>query len=67
MAQLQVQVSGVSSKENADQLKAAGEALPGVKLVNVNFEDGRVVITHGDGFDVESFKKAAAALGFSVA
>ena len=43
----------------------AGEALNGVKLINVNVNDGRVVITHEAGFDVETFKQVATNLGFS--
>ncbi|MFD1245215.1 heavy-metal-associated domain-containing protein [Paralysiella testudinis] len=65
MPQTLVNIGGISGKADADKLVGAGEALNGVKLVNVNFEDGRVVITHEAGFDVEAFKKAATDLGFS--
>jgi hypothetical protein len=36
-------------------------------MVNANFETGVVVITHGEGLDVDAVKKAIADAGFSVA
>lgn len=65
MPQTLIHIGGIGGKADADKLVDVGEALPGVKLVNVNFNDGRVVITHQEGFDVEVFKKAATDLGFS--
>lgn len=65
MPQTLVNIGGIGGKADADKLVDAGEALNGVKLVNVNFDDGRVVITHDADFDVEAFKKVATDLGFS--
>lgn len=65
MPQMLIQVAGMANKTDADRLVVTGEGVPGVKMVNANHEDGRVVITHGDGFDVEAFKAALNAAGFS--
>ena len=65
MPQTLINISGIGGKADAEKLVDAGEALNGVKLINVNINDGRVVITHEAGFDVETFKKLAADLGFS--
>lgn len=65
MPQMLIQVAGMASKTDADRLVAKGEAVAGVKMVNANHEDGCVVITHGEGFDVEAFKAALNAEGFS--
>ena len=65
MPQTLINIGGISGKADAEKLVNAGEALNGVKLINVNINDGRVVITHEAGFDVETFKKLAADLGFS--
>lgn len=66
MPQTLVTVGGIGGKADADKLVASGEALDGVKLMNVNTNDGRVVITHDTSFDVEAFKKLAIELGYTV-
>lgn len=65
MPQTLINVGGISDKADADKIVANGEALAGVKMVNVNVSDGRVVVTHDAGFNVETFKKAVTDLGFS--
>ena len=65
MPQTLINISGIGGKADAEKLVDAGEALNGVKLINVNVNDGRVVITHEAGFDVETFKQVATNLGFS--
>ncbi|MDO4693115.1 MAG: hypothetical protein Q4A62_00590 [Eikenella sp.] len=65
MPQMLIRVAGMANKTDADRLVVKGETVPGVKMVNANYEDGRVVITHGEGFDVEAFKAALNAEGFS--
>lgn len=66
MPQTLVKVSGIGGKSDADKIVGRGEALDGVKLVNVNVDDGRVVVTHEAGFDVGVFKSAITELGYSV-
>ena len=65
MPQMLIQVSGIQSKTDGDRLVAKGETVAGVRMVNANHEDGRVVITYGDGFDVSAFKAALVEEGFS--
>lgn len=65
MPQMLIQVAGMANKTDADRLVAKGETVAGVKMVNANHEDGRVVITHGEGFDVEALKAALNGEGFS--
>lgn len=49
----------VADKAAADALVAKTENLPGVKFVNVNIDNGTIVVTHGDDFDENAFKAAA--------
>ncbi|MBH5329176.1 hypothetical protein H9Q10_05780 [Eikenella sp. S3360] len=65
MPQMLIQVSGMQSKTDGDRLVAKGETVAGVRMVNANHDDGRVVITHGDGFDIAAFKAALAEEGFT--
>lgn len=65
MPQTLIQVSGMKDKADSDRLVEKGETVAGVKMVNANHEDGRVVVTHGDGFDEAAFKAAVSELGFS--
>ena len=65
MPQTLINVGGVSGKPDAEKIMAAGEALEGVRLVNVNINDGRVVVTHTADFDIETFKKTVTDLGYS--
>jgi hypothetical protein len=67
MPQMLIQVSGMNNKTDGDRLVLKGETVAGVRMVNANHDDGRVVITHGDGFDLEAFKAALSAEGFTVA
>ena len=67
MPQTLIQVSGMKHKTDGDRLVLKGETVAGVKMVNANHDDGRVVVTYGDGFDAEAFKAAISAEGFTVA
>ena len=50
-----------------DNNNDVGKADGLLRMVNANFETGVVVITHGEGLDVDAVKKAIADAGFSVA
>jgi hypothetical protein len=65
MPQLKLSVGGMSSKQDGDRLVEQTSGVAGVRFVNANHEEGYVVITHGDGFDVEAYKAAAKAAGFT--
>lgn len=65
MPQTLIQVSGIKDKPDAEKIVEAGEALDSVKLVNVNTDDGRVVVTHSPEFDLDAFKKVINDLGYS--
>ncbi|WP_346265211.1 MULTISPECIES: hypothetical protein [Eikenella] len=67
MPQTLIQVSGMKHKTDEDRLVLKGETVAGVRMVNANHDNGRVVITHGEGFDLETFKAAISAEGFTVA
>jgi copper chaperone CopZ len=64
MAQTRLVATGITSKADADKIAQAGEAVEGVRFVNVNHEDGGIVITHSDAFNADTFKSAIQALGF---
>lgn len=64
MAQTRLTASGVSSQGDVDKIVAAGEAVTGARFVNVKLDDGTVVITHSDDFNVEDFKAALQAAGY---
>ena len=64
MAQTRLVATGITSKADADKIAPAGEAVEGVRFVNVNHEDGGIVITHSDAFNADTFKSAIQALGF---
>lgn len=49
----------VTDKDAAEKLVADTNQITGVKWVNVNIEQGTVVVTHGDDYDEDSFKAAA--------
>lgn len=51
--------SSVKDKEAADAIVKNGEAVAGVKFVNVNADTGVIVVTHDDSFDESAFKSAA--------
>lgn len=65
MAQTKIAVSGMSSKADGDKLAEQTASVAGVRFVNANHEQGYVVVTHSDEFDVEAYKAAANAAGFS--
>lgn len=65
MAQTKIIVAGMSSKVDGDKLAEQTGSVAGVKFVNANHEQGYVVVTHGDDFDVDAFKAAINAAGFS--
>ncbi|RRD89926.1 hypothetical protein [Conchiformibius steedae] len=66
MAQSKIVVNGLKDKGDADKLVAQTEHVAGIRWVNVNVEEGYVVITHSDAFDEVLFKAAVEAAGFSV-
>ena len=66
MAQTRLVASGVSSQGDADKIVNAGEAVKGVKFINVRVDDGVTIITHGDDFDLDAFKSAVKTAGFDV-
>lgn len=49
----------VTDKDTAEKLVADTNQITGVKWVNVNIEQGTVVVTHGDDYDEDGFKAAA--------
>lgn len=49
----------VTSKDAADQLVADTESVKGVKWVNVNIDQGTIVVTHSEDYDEAAFKSAA--------
>lgn len=57
MAQSQFQTS-IADQAAADAIVAKGEAVAGVLFINVNAENGTVVVTHGADFDEGAFKAA---------
>ena len=65
MAQTRLVATGISSKTDADKIAQAGEAVEGVRFVNVNVDDGGIVVTHSDAFNADTFKAAIQAIGFN--
>ncbi len=58
MAQTKYTIEKVIGKEEiAEQLKQAGNALEGVKWVNVNIQNGQVVLTHDDQYNEAELQK----------
>lgn len=49
----------VASKTEAEEFVKKTETVQGVKFVNVNIEQGSVVVTHDDSYDEAAFKSAA--------
>ena len=49
----------VADQAAADTLVKNTEEIQGVKFVNVNIDNGSVVVTHGEDFDEAAFKAAA--------
>ena len=66
MAQTRLVASGIASRGDADKVTAAGEAVEGVRFVNVNLDDGGIVITHSDTFNADAFKSAIEAAGYKI-
>lgn len=46
----------ISDKALAEEIIKKTEELKGVKFVNVNADNGSIVVTHGDDFDEAEFK-----------
>lgn len=65
MPQTKLQITGMSSREDAKKIIEKGETIDKVRMVNANHETGVVVITHFEDFDPASFKSAITDLGFS--
>lgn len=66
MAQSKITVTGMTSKQDGDKVAEQTSSVAGVKFVNVNYEAGFVIVTHGDDFDEAAFKAAVTAAGFGV-
>ena len=66
MAQTRLVAPGISSQNDADKIAKAGEAVEGVRFVNVSVGDGGIVITHSDTFNADAFKAAVKAAGYDV-
>lgn len=49
----------IADQAAADSLVAKTESVAGVKFVNVNVDNGLIVVTHDDSFDEAAFKAAA--------
>jgi hypothetical protein len=58
MTQTSYQIT-IADKDTADKLVADTNTISGVKWVNVNIEQGTVVVTHGDEYDEAAFKSVA--------
>ena len=67
MAQSKITITGLSNKADADNITENTASVVGVKFVNVNYEQGFAMVTHGDDFDAEAFKAAVNNLGFTAA
>ena len=67
MSQYKMTITGLSNKADADKVAENTASVVGVKFVNVNYEQGFAIITHGDDFDAEAFKAAVNNLGFTAA
>lgn len=66
MPQTLINISNIADKAAAEKIVAAGEALDKVKFVNVNIDDGRIVITHDADFDIAAFNTVLQSLGYSI-
>lgn len=49
----------IADQAAADSIVAKTESVTGVKFVNVNVDNGLIVVTHDDSFDEAAFKAAA--------
>lgn len=49
----------VADKAAAEEFVKKTETVKGVKFVNVNIDNGSVVVTHSDDYDEAAFKAAA--------
>ena len=67
MAQSKITITGLSNKADADKITENTASVVGVKFVNVNYEQGFAMVTHGDDLDAEAFKAAVNNLGFTAA
>lgn len=65
MAQSKIVVNGIKDKNDTEKLASHTEKVEGVRFVNVNVEQGYVVVTHTDNFNADAFKVAATEIGFS--
>lgn len=65
MPQSKISVDGLADKDDAAKLSSAVKEVAGVMFVNVNVEQGFVVVTHKAEFDETAFKAAVTAAGFA--
>lgn len=55
MPQTKYDVS-VTDKARADEIIKQAEEIKGVKFVNINPDNGSIVVTHSEDFDESAFK-----------
>ncbi|WP_367111119.1 hypothetical protein [uncultured Psychrobacter sp.] len=51
--------TSIANKDAADKLVADTNNISGVKWVNVNIEQGTIVVTHSEDYDEAAFKSTA--------
>lgn len=66
MPQTAAQITGIADKAAADAFVVEAEKVAGVKMVNVNHDDGKVVITHDASMNLDDVKKVASGMGYTL-
>ncbi len=66
MAQSAFSVKGMSCQDCVNSVTQAAEGVAGVRFININLADGRVVVTHTDDLDKNQLKAAIEDQGFEV-
>ena len=58
MPQTSYQVA-ITDREVAEKINKEGSDVQGVKWININPDNGTIVVTHGDDYDEAAFKSIA--------
>ena len=58
MPQTSYQVA-ITDRELAEKINKEGSDVQGVKWININPDNGTIVVTHGDDYDEAAFKSIA--------
>ena len=58
MPQTSYQVA-ITDREVAEKINKEGSDVQGVKWININSDNGTIVVTHGDDYDEAAFKSIA--------